>query len=135
MTMRQPPFRSPRLEGEILPELRLAIPDVTIVNQRPADPTMPYRHAIVVAHLQQRVGMLRYARIRVQGWSVRADGTANFQDAFDLARDVCDVLESLGGSIVNAETDSGPDRVIDDLSGIEHAYAIVLARVKQAHPQ
>jgi hypothetical protein len=94
--------------------------------------TGAYKHFLIRADLQNRVTPIsRYCRVGVQAWSVRADGTANLADAFALAATFGEWLESQSGSsiILNAEIDSGPMRVKDDIQNLEYAYVTLLLEV------
>ena len=93
----------------------------------------PYRVLVSRADLQGRVTPLsRYCRVGVQAWSVRADGTADLGDAFDLCAAAGAALEaSLNTSsvVLAAEIQSGPSRVADDVTRIEYQYMTVLLEV------
>lgn len=93
----------------------------------------PYRVLVVWSQLQGRVTPLsRYCRVGVQAWSVRADGTADLGDAFDLCKAAGKALESsplASKVILSAEIQSGPSRVVDDVTRIEFQYMTVLLEV------
>ncbi|MBL5974798.1 MAG: hypothetical protein D3X82_13815 [Candidatus Leucobacter sulfamidivorax] len=68
----------------------------------------------------------------VQAWSVRADGTADLGDAFDLCKAAGAALEAAPLSsrvVLSAEIQSGPSRVADDVTRIEFQYMTVLLEV------
>lgn len=93
----------------------------------------PYRVLVSRADLQQRVTPLsRYCRVGVQAWSVRADGTADLGDAFDLCAAAGAALEAAPNTsrvVLSAEIQSGPSRVADDVTRIEYQYMTVLLEV------
>lgn len=93
----------------------------------------PYRVLVSRADLQQRVTPLsRYCRVGVQAWSVRADGTADLGDAFDLCAAAGAALEAAPNTssvVLSAEIQSGPARVADDVTRIEYQYMTVLLEV------
>lgn len=123
------PGKWPRLEGELLPLARAKFPGLTIVNQRQPQ-TKPYKCVLMIADLQGRASEVsRYARIRLSGYSVRADGSANIQDAHKITADVAEWLETLRypSPLIKAEINSGPTRQVEDDS--EFSYAVVLAEV------
>lgn len=97
------------------------------------DLAKPYRVLVSRADLQQRVTPLsRYCRVGVQAWSVREDGTADIGDAFDLCTAAGVALEASPDSstvILSAEVQSGPSRVVDDVTRIEYQYMTVLLEV------
>lgn len=92
-----------------------------------------YRLLVSRADLQGRVTPLsRYCRVGVQAWSVRADGTANLGDAFDLCAAAGAALEAAPGVssvILSGEVQSGPSRVADDVTRIEFQYLTALLEV------
>lgn len=94
----------------------------------------PYRVIVSRADLQQRVTPLsRYCRVGVQAWSVRADGTPDLGDAFDMCADAGRALERAQNTsphILYAEIQSGPSRVADDITRIEYQYMTLLLEVK-----
>lgn len=93
----------------------------------------PYRVLVSRADLQGRVTPLsRYCRVGVQAWSVRSDGSANIGDAFDLCAAAGRALEQAANNhavILSAEVQSGPSRVVDDITRIEYQYATILMEV------
>ena len=94
----------------------------------------PYRVLVSRADLQQRITHLsRYCRVGVQAWSVRADGTANLGDAFDMCAEAGRALElaqNTNQHILYAEIQAGPSRVADDITRIEYQYMTLLLEVK-----
>lgn len=95
----------------------------------------PYRCSVIRADLLNRVTPLsRYCRIGVQGWAVRADGSADLAAAHNLATEVAGAIERHAGTgwLLAAQIDAGPYRVADSITGIEYAYATVLAEVLTA---
>lgn len=93
--------------------------------------TAPYRILTVLASLGAKVTPIsRYCQVTVQAWSVRADGSADLGDAFDLAADAGRWLESnVSGVILSADVQSGPFRVADPVSKIENQTVTVLLEV------
>jgi hypothetical protein len=91
----------------------------------------PYRLFVVRADLQQKVTQIsRYCRVGVQAWSVRADGTADLGDAFDLAAAGNAWFENnVRGVILSADVESGPSRVTDPVTKLEYLYSTVLLEV------
>lgn len=91
----------------------------------------PYRLFVVRADLQQKVTPIsRYCRVGVQAWSVRADGSADLGDAFDLAAAGNAWFEnSVAGVVLSADVESGPSRVTDPVSRLEYLYSTVLLEV------
>lgn len=100
------------------------------VNVRP-EKVKPYRLLVIRADLQQKVTPIsRYCRLGVQGWSVRADGTSDLADAFDLTSEATAWLErNLSGVILSADVESGPSRVTDPVTRLEYQYSTVLLEV------
>lgn len=89
----------------------------------------PYAQVIIRADLQNRVTPIsRFCRLGVQGWSVRADGTADLSAARQLAADYSAAIERAprAGILLDAEVDAGPYRVIDSTSGVEYQYVTLL---------
>ena len=73
----------------------------------------PYRVLVSRADLQGRVTPLsRYCRVGVQAWSVRADGTADLGDAFDLCAAAGAALEA-SPTKESFMTDNFPPRMSD----------------------
>lgn len=93
----------------------------------------PYRVLVSRADLQGRVTPIsRYCRVGVQAWSVRKDGTADLGGAFDLCAAAGEALEAAPATskvILSAEIQSGPSRVVDDVTRIEFQYLTVLLEV------
>lgn len=100
------------------------------VNVRP-EKAEPYRLLVIRADLQQKVTPIsRYCRVGVQGWSVRADGTSDLGDAFDLTSEATAWLEhNASGVILSADVESGPSRVTDPVTRLEYQYSTVLLEV------
>lgn len=92
-----------------------------------------YRLLVSRADLQGRVTPLsRYCRVGVQAWSVRADGTSDLGDAFDLCAQAGAALEDAQNHsrvILSAEVQSGPSRVVDDVTRLEYQYLTALLEV------
>lgn len=120
---------TPDVDAVILGILR-TVEDAQLVKPQKAK---PYRVLVPRADLQGRVTPLsRYCRVGVQAWSVRADGTANLGDAFDLCKAAGAALEAAPLSsrvVLSAEIQSGPSRVADDVTRIEFQYITVLLEV------
>lgn len=121
------PTRAPDVESHLIFGLRSVAPTF---NVKPSA-TKPYRHLIVRADLQGKVTPIsRYCRVVIQAWSVRADGTADLGDAFDLANDAAHWLEThLDGFVLSASVEAGPFRVVDDVTRIEHQDVTALLEV------
>lgn len=100
------------------------------VNVRP-EKDEPYRLLVVRADLQQKVTPIsRYCRVGLQAWSVRADGSADLADAFDLSAAGNAWLENnVSGVILSADVQSGPSRVTDPVTKLEYQYSTVLLEV------
>lgn len=100
------------------------------VNVRP-EKAKPYRLLVVRADLQQKVTPIsRYCRVGLQAWSVRADGSTDLGDAFDLAAAGNAWLENnTSGVILSADVESGPSRVTDPVTRLEYQYSTVLLEV------
>lgn len=121
------PTKSVDMEALLIAELS-SVEDAFNVKPERAK---PYRLLVVRADLQQKVTPIsRYCRVGVQAWSVRADGTSDVGDAFDLASDAAAWLENnIAGAILSADTQSGPSRVTDEVTGLEYQYVTVLLEV------
>lgn len=123
-----------RLESFLLPSLRSAL-SVPVDTVRPAT-LKPYEGVVIAVNLGQRVTPIsRYARIRVQGWSINNAGNPNRPAAQRLVLAVAEHLESLipdGDPIIAASLDVGPDIVNDSDSGLDHAYGVILAEIHAA---
>lgn len=119
------------IEQTVLEVLRAALPGVAVANVRPPiEP--PTRHLVVLGELQQHVTPVsRYARVRIQGWSLREDATADIADAAALAASAGHALEAAAGrgSILDASVQTGPLRTTDQVSGTEYQLVIVLLEV------
>lgn len=91
----------------------------------------PYRMLVIRADLQQKVTPIsRYCRVGVSAWSVRADGTSDIGDAFDLASEANTWLESnTSGVVLSADVESGPSRTTDPITKLEFLYSTVLLEV------
>lgn len=129
--MRQIPSTSPDVELHLITTINGASLGARAYNIKPKT-SGAYKHFIIRADLQNRVTPLsRYCRVGVQAWSVRADGTSDIADAFNLASALGTWLESQSGAgiILNAEVDSGPMRVVDDIQRLEFSYLTVLLEV------
>lgn len=118
------PTSSPDLEALLIAGLSSVEAAVNVRTDRD-------RELVVRADLQQKVTPIsRYARVGVQAWSVRADGSADIGDAFDLAAEAAHWLESnVSGVILSADVESGPSRVTDAVTRIEYQYVTVLLEV------
>lgn len=129
--MRQIVAYPPDMEAHLIPLANAAALGAKAYNQKP-DATGAYKHFVVAADLQGRVTPIsRYCRVRVQGWSVRANGTVDLADAFSLTRKFGEWLEGLAGQgiILSAEVDSGPMRVKDDVQRLEFSYLMAFLEV------
>lgn len=91
----------------------------------------PYRMLVIRADLQQKVTPIsRYCRVGISAWSVRADGSSDLGDAFDLAAEANTWIESnVAGVILSAEVESGPSRTTDPITKLEFLYSTVLLEV------
>lgn len=118
------PTTSPDLEALLIAGLSSVEATVNVRTSR-------RRELVVRADLQQKVTPIsRYARVGVQAWSVRADGSADLGDAFDLAAAAAHWLESnVSGPILSADVESGPSRVADSVTRLEYQYVTVLLEV------
>ena len=121
------PTSSPDIEALLIVGLSSVEEAVNVRAER----VKPYRQLVVRADLQQKVTPVsRYCRVGVQAWSVRADGSADIGDAFDLAAEAAGWLESnVSGVILSADVESGPSRVTDAVAHIEYQYVTVLLEV------
>lgn len=121
------PTASPDIEALLIAGLS-AVEET--VNVRP-EKAKPYRLLVVRADLQQKVTPIsRYCRVGVQAWSVRADGSTDLGDAFDLAAAGNAWLENnASGVILSADVESGPSRVTDPVTRLEYQYSTVLLEV------
>lgn len=121
------PTTSPDMEALLIAGLSSVEETFNVRPQR----TNPYRLLVVRADLQQKVTPIsRYCRVGVQGHSVRADGSADLGDAFDLASEAAGWLErNLTGVVLSADVESGPSRVTDPVTGLEYLYVTVLLEV------
>ena len=123
-----------RLEPFLLETLRDAL-SADVDTVRPVT-LKPYEGIILSVNLGQRVTSIsRYARIRIQGWSINTAGNPNRPAAQSLVLDAASHLESLapdGDPIIVASLDVGPDIVTDSESGLDHAYGVVLAEIHAA---
>lgn len=121
------PTTSPDMEALLI--VGLSSVEATF-NVRP-EKAKPYRLLVVRADLQQKVTPIsRYCRVGVQAHSVRADGSSNLGDAFDLASEAAAYLEAnLDGPILSADVESGPSRVTDPVTNLEYQYVTVLLEV------
>lgn len=129
--MRQIVSSPPDVEAYLIPLANAASLGARTYNQKP-DASGAYKHFLIAADLQGRVTPIsRYCRVRVQGWSVRADGSADLAGAFELTRKFGEWLEGLSGQgmILSAEVDSGPMRVKDDVQRLEFSYLTALLEV------
>jgi hypothetical protein len=100
------------------------------VNLKP-ERVNPYRLLVIRADLQQKVTPIsRYCRVGISAWSVRADGSADIGDAFDLASEANTWLEAnVSGPILSADVESGPSRTTDPITKLEFSYSTVLLEV------
>lgn len=121
------PTTSPDVEALLIAGLS-SVEDTFNVRPERAD---PYRLLVVRADLQQKVTPIsRYCRVGLQAHSVRADGSADIGDAFDLASAAATWLESnTDGVILSADVESGPSRVTDPVTRLEYLYVTVLLEV------
>lgn len=121
------PTRAPDVESVLIAGLRNV---EQTFNVKP-DKKAPYRLLLVRADLQGKVTPIsRYCRAVVQAWSVRADGTPNLGDAFDLAAEAGAWLENNAtGVILSASVEAGPFRIADPVSRIEHQDVTALLEV------
>lgn len=129
--MMQIPSTSPDMEAHLIGRANSASLGATTYNVKPKT-TGAYKLFLIRADLQNRVTPIsRYCRVGVQAWSVDAQGRADLGDAFDLAAGFGRWLETQSGTgaILNAEIDSGPMRVKDDIQNLEYAYVTLLLEV------
>lgn len=99
-------------------------------NVRPEKPK-PYRLLTVVASLGAKVTPIsRYCQVTITAWSVTRDGRADIGDAFDLAADAGQWLESnVSGVILSADVQAGPFRVEDPVTKLETQTLTALLEV------
>lgn len=123
------------IEAWLITTLTPLMAPVVVRNVKPKQ-TAPYKALVVGADLQGRVTPIsRYCRVRLQGWSVRADGTTDLADARTIAAAAGAHLEALpraSSPLIHAEVDAGPYRVTDPISGLEYQYVTVLCEVRAA---
>lgn len=121
------PTTSPDMEALLIAGLSSVAETVNVKPEK----TKPYRLLLVRADLQQKATPIsRYCRVGVSAWSVRADGSADLGDAFDLAAAGNAWLENnVAGVILSADVQSGPSRVTDEVSKLEFLYSTVLLEV------
>lgn len=127
---RRIPTSSPDIEVHLIPILSAATSE-SWFNVKP-NRTGAYTLGLVRADLQGRVTPIsRYCRVGLQGWAVDANGRADLGAAFDLVSLACTALEEISGQgiILDAETQSGPVRVTDDITRLEYSYATLLLEV------
>jgi hypothetical protein len=125
------PAASPDLEAVLLAALTPVLAPTAVANVRPDGPA-PYAHVVLFADLQGAATPIsRYARVRVQGWSVRADGTADIAAARGLCVGALEAVQALSGTgvVLSAEIDAGPYRVTDSVVGVEYSYGVLLLEV------
>lgn len=122
------PSISPDVEAWLIATFGSTFSGAPVRNVKPKQ-TAPYSCLIIRADLQNRVTPVsRYCRVGVQGWAVRADGTADLAGARQLVADYAAAIERAPrtGILLEAEVDAGPYRVIDSTSGTEYQNATLL---------
>lgn len=121
------PTVSVDMEALLIQQLSVIAPTFNVTPKK----TKPYRLLVVRADLQQKATPIsRYCRVGLQAWSVKADGTSDIGDAFDLAAEAAAWLESdPQGVILSADVESGPSRVNDDVTNLDYQYVTVLMEV------
>lgn len=122
------PSTSPDVEAWLIATFGATFSGALVRNVKPKQ-NAPYSCVVIRADLQNRVTPIsRYCRVGVQGWSVRADGTADLSAARQLAADYATAIERAprAGILLDAEVDTGPYRVIDSTSGVEYQYVTLL---------
>lgn len=124
------PTTSPDVETWLIGLLGGALSPIRAHNVKPAAADS-YKHLVVRADLQNKVTPIsRYCRVGIQAWVV-SEGRADLGAAFDLAALAGRTLEAAPrvGILIDAEIDSGPLRVMDDIAKIEFAYVTLLLEV------
>lgn len=127
----QIPTTSPDVEEHLIGLVNASTLGAKAYNVAPSA-SGAYKCYLIRADLQNRVTPIsRYCRVGVQAWSVDAQGRADLGDAFDLAAAFGTWLEGLSGSgiILNAQVDSGPMRVTDDIQQKDFSYLTALLEV------
>lgn len=123
------PFTSPDVEAWLITTFGATFSGAPVRNVKPKQGTGAYSCIVIRADLQNRVTPIsRYCRVGVQGWKVRADGTADLAGARQLAADYAAAIEGAprAGILLEAEVDAGPYRVVDTESGVEYQYVTLL---------
>lgn len=121
------PTKSPDMEALLIAGLSSVEDTFNVKPER----VKPYRIFVLRADLQQKVTPIsRYCRVGVSAWSVRADGSSDLGDAFDLAAAGNEWFENnVAGVILSADVESGPSRVTDPVTKLEYLYSTVLLEV------
>ena len=125
------PTTSPDVEAWLIATFGPTLDGAPVRNQKPKA-TGAHSVVLIRADLQNKVTPIsRYCRVGVQGWKVRADGTADLKGAFDLAASFGAAVESADrtGILLDAEVETGPYRISDSVTGVEYAYLTLLLEV------
>lgn len=125
------PTSSPDVEAWLIATLGAEFAGAAVRNVKPKQ-SAPYSLVLIRADLQnQATPISRYCRVSVQGWKVRADGTADLAGARALCAGYAAALEAAprAGILLDAEVNAGPYRVADAESGIEYQFASVLLEI------
>lgn len=128
--MRTIPTLAPDVEAQLIGLADSLLPDRSY-NVKPAT-TGAYQHYVLRADLQQKLTPIsRYCRVSVQAWAVDGSGRSDIGAAFDMANAFGHVLEgaSRSGFLLNAEVESGPLRVADDVTRQEYSLVTLLLEV------
>lgn len=137
------PSTAPDVEAWLIQTFAAAVSPAIVRNVKPplklpsgaTNPDAAKDQVIIRADLQNRATPIsRYCRVGVQGWKVRADGTADLAGAFALAATFGQAVERAerAGLLLEAEIDGGPYRVRDTTTGVEYAYLTLLLEVATA---
>lgn len=132
--MRSIPTTSPDVEAWLIATFGPTFGGAPVRNVKPPQSGA---HSVLVirADLQGRITPIsRYCRLGVQAWKVTSAGQADLKGAFDLGAAFGAALEAAdrSGILLDAEVQSGPYRVADPVTGVEHAYLTLLLEVATA---
>lgn len=127
---RRVPTVAPDVEEWLVGVLTPAVAPALVRTTRPAGPHGPL--LVVRADMQQHITPItRYARVGMSAWVLRADGTGDVHTARALAAAAAAAVEDLPrvGLLIDAETETGPYRVVDSITGTEYVHVGMLLQV------
>lgn len=125
------PITPVRCEPLFLDRLRTLFPDVRFGTVKSRE-TVSYEECVLADSMQgMRTPVTQYVRLRLSVYSVRADGTSDWDKAVRLYARIENEIIKLGKTrpLVDASHESGPVRMADDDIETVHAYGVILLEV------